>query len=489
MDDAGDGTEACSNCLRLQKQVDGLIRRNQVLRRTVQRQRVQIQQFEARLAKLEDRLRELEGPARATASNSSLPPSANPIGAPSPVLKKPTGRRIGAQMGHEGHARSLLAAGEVDEVVEHGPVRCAYCGRKLPRDTARRVVARHQVMELPPRAVRVVEHQAIGCCCGHCGRESVGKVAESIIRSVCGPRLCAMMGYLCARMAVSRRQVAEILSSVLGVKLSVGSVCAREGELAEALRKPYLRIVGQVRSGGVVHIDETGWKGAARWLWVGAGRRACVYLAWPDRAAGAIEKLLGEESRSTICSDRFMAYESYPLERRALCWAHLQRDFQRCVDRGGASRAIGERGLEICREVFAGWRRFAAGQIARAGLRRCMEQVAERMRRLLVRGEKCAVQKTARLCRRLRKRQAALWRFASVEGLEPTNNLAERMLRGAVIWRKKCFGSYSPGGCRFVERMLSVVATLRMRGCNVLDYLQQALSAYRLGQPPPQMSG
>ena len=485
MDDAGDGTEACSNCLRLQKQVDGLIRRNQVLRRTVRRQRAQIQQFGARLAKLEDRLRELEGPARATAANSSLPPSANPIGAAAPVVKKPTGRAIGGQMGHEGNGRRLLSIDQVDEVVAHRPLRCWYCGRRLAAGASGRVVARRQVMELPALPVVVVEHQAIACRCRHCGKESGGQIPVEVKKSVCGPRLCALMGYLSARMAVSRRQVAEILSCVLGVKLSSGSVCARERELAEALRQPYLRIAALVRSSAVVNIDETGWKGAAPWLWVGATKKACVYLAWPDRSGGAIEKLLGEASRATICSDRFAAYEKYPLEQRGLCWAHLQRDFQRCVDRGGASLVIGEQGLGICREVFAGWRRFAAGEIGRVARRRRMGQLAERMRRLLLRGRKCAVEKTAKLCRRLHQRQEALWRFATVEGLEPTNNLAERMLRGAVIWRKKCFGSFSKGGCRFVERMLSVMATLRMRGREVLDYLQQAVSAHRLGQPPP----
>jgi len=487
MDDAGDGTEACSNCLRLQKQVEGLVRRNQVLRRAVRRQRAKNRELEARLAKLEDRLRELEGPARATAANSSLPPSANPIGAAPAVVKRPSGRRIGGQMGHEGHGRSLLPLEQVDEVVGHWPVRCAYCGGRLAATAPGRLVGRHQVIELPERPVVVVEHQALACSCRHCGKDSAGEIPAQIKKSVCGARLSAMMGYLCARMAVSRRQVAEVLSCVLGVKLSSGSVCARERELAEALREPYLRIAGQVRCSGVVNIDETGWKGAARWLWVGATKKACVYLAWPDRSGGAIERLLGEESRCTICSDRFVAYEKYPLQRRALCWAHLRRDFQRCVDRGGASVAIGEQGLEICREVFGQWRRFGVGEMGRVALKRRMGQLAERMTRLLLRGGKCVVQKTAKLCRRLRKRQVALWRFATVEGLEPTNNLAERMLRGAVIWRKKCFGSYSIGGCRFAERMLSVIATLRMRGREVLDYLQRAVSAHRLGQPPPVM--
>ena len=86
------------------------------------------------------------------------------------------------------------------------------------------------------------------------------------------------------------------------------------------------------------------------------------------------------------------------------------------------------------------------------------------------RGRNCASEKAKRFCRNVQRVASALWTFARQEGIEPTNNHAERMLRHAVIWRKKCFGSHSLGGCRYAERMLSVMQTLRLRGRSVVEF-------------------
>ena len=91
------------------------------------------------------------------------------------------------------------------------------------------------------------------------------------------------------------------------------------------------------------------------------------------------------------------------------------------------------------------------------------------------------------MCKEILKLEPALWTFARQEGLEPTNNAAERALRPAVIKRKRSFGCHSEAGCRFVERLLSVTQTLRMRGRPVLDYLVEALVAHRHGLPAPQL--
>jgi transposase len=83
--------------------------------------------------------------------------------------------------------------------------------------------------------------------------------------------------------------------------------------------------------------------------------------------------------------------------------------------------------------------------------------------------------------------EPALWTFAYHEGVEPTNNRAERALRPAVLWRKRSFGCHSDEGCRYVERLLTVVQTLRLQGRDVLDYLQAALTAHRDGLPAPKL--
>lgn len=74
----------------------------------------------------------------------------------------------------------------------------------------------------------------------------------------------------------------------------------------------------------------------------------------------------------------------------------------------------------------------------------------------------------------VKRRVEALWTFVSTEGVEPTTNPAERALRPAVIWRRVSFGTQSERGSRFVERILTVCATLKQQNRNVLDYLTAA---------------
>src|SRR5262249_14188301 len=160
-------------------------------------------------------------------------------------------------------------------------------------------------------------------------------------------------------------------------------------------------------------------------------------------------------------------------------WAHLKRDFQKCVDRGGASARVGRRGLGVVQQVFEHWHAFRGGGGDRGRLRRRLRPVRSALHKLLVRGGRCADGPTARFCANVLALEQALWTFARVEGVEPTNNHIERLHRKAVLWRKNAFGSQSTEGCRFVERILTVVQTLRLQGRPVLEYLQQTLEAHR----------
>lgn len=431
------------------------------------------------------RWKELEQARRPTASNSSLPPSANPVGAARPVVKKPTGRRPGGQLGHAGKTRELLPADRVDEVVEHRPAACGCCGMELNESAAGQVVGRHQVAELPPAAVVVSEHRSLACRCGRCGHVTRGTIPADVAASCTGPRLSAAVALLGASLKGSKRAAAEMVAEVLGCPMALGSVCAREKELSRSLEAPYRRLVRAAAGSKVKYVDQTGWKlkGKGRWLFVAAGADQTVFRVEKARTRPGLRALLGGGAlRGIFCTDRAGIYDVLSLSKRGLCWAHLKRDFVAAIERGGAGEAAAVEALAVCREMFELWHRFKDKGVTPSGLRRGVGPLRLRMRAALEEGAACGQKKTAGLCRSLLKREPALWKFASTPGLEPTNNLAERMLRPAVIWRKKSFGSSSETGCRYVERVLSVISTLRQRGHPTLAYLADAIAAHRKGQ-------
>jgi len=462
--------------------VRALIARNRALVRALQK-------TQALLARAEDRIRALEQIRRPTASNSSIAPSSNPIGAKPPVVKKPTGRKPGGQIGHAGKSRVLLPVEKMDQVIHHRPQICEHCQKPLEAGCVEQLVGRHQVAELPIQAVTLTEHQSYACRCGNCGKLTRELIPADIAVSATGPRLTAAIGLLGAWVKGSRRAVAEVVGQTLGCPIALGSIIAREAELTDALAQPYQALVSQLSTAPVKYVDETGWKlhGASRTLFVAAAEHEALFKVEATRTRPALMRLLDEQSIGVICTDRCGIYDAWPLDKRQLCWAHLKRDFVAAIERGGAGEKPAQQALEITGEMFKLYRDFKNQRLTRMELIERIEPLKKQMHEAMQIGAACGQKKTAGLFGNLLKREAALWRFADTPGVDPTNNLAERMLRPAVIWRKKSFGCHSRRGCQYVERMLSVIQTLRLRNADVLGYLATAVQAHRQGVDPPNL--
>ncbi|MFZ5450294.1 MAG: IS66 family transposase [Thermodesulfobacteriota bacterium] len=239
----------------------------------------------------------------------------------------------------------------------------------------------------------------------------------------------------------------------------------------------------------MAHLDETGWKekGKRHWLWVAVTRLATVFLVSCSRSRQALKELMGESFEGILHSDRWGAYNVVDPLQRQLCWAHLQRDFQALSERQTRAGPLGEWGLREVKRLFAAWRRYQAGEITWAEMQWELAPVRTRWGRLLRLGASCGDPKAAALCRNLLKLWPALLPFALVPGAEPTNNRAERALRGAALWRKGCFGNQSDNGSRFPERILTTVATLRRQHRNIVEYVVAAIQAHRMGQLAPSL--
>ena len=447
--------------------------------------------LERRVAQLEALVRDLNARLGTNATNSGLPPSANPPGAPKPVTKARTGKRPGGQPGHAAHLKRRLPPGRVDKVVTFVPDRCGRCHEPLPPSPGPEdpEPTWHQVAELPPMAAEVTEYQGHFRTCPCCGEVNHAPVPHDLKAHSVGPRLAATLSYLAGSHRVSKRGLEEITEDVFDAPLSLGTVAHLEGQMSAALAPAHAEALRVVRDAAAKNVDETSWKRAGKlcWLWLAATGTVAAFLIHAHRGWDALVALLGEEIKGFVCSDRWGAYGRLSPFCRQVCWAHLKRDFQKLVDRGGPAALLGAKLQQVAGRVFEEWHLFRGGGSGRQELQQRLSPDAARLERLLKAGRRCADAKAATFCGNVLELLPAVWRFVVTEGVEPTNNHAERMLRRGVLWRKSAFGCSSASGCRFVERLLTVVQTRRLQGRSVLRYLYDALVAHRDGLPAPSL--
>lgn len=437
-------------------------------------------------AQLDARIKELEARLKRNSSNSSKPPSSDPPWQ-RPPPSPPSGRKPGGQPGHPGHFRAPL---QPTAIVAHIPKQCECCGCALcelpaPCDPA---PSRHQVMELPQAPIDIIEHQSHARTCPGCGHLTRAPIPAEIKRSVVGPRLAAALSFWVAKGHMSRRFVIEMLRAVYQVPLSLGALVACETEMAAALEKPYEAIQRAVRDALAINMDETSWRRFLErpWVWVVSSAQAVLYGIRDSRASREVKALLGDLSaKRTVGSDRFGAYNGIPLECRQLCWAHLIRDFVRMVELKNGAEVVGQTGLDAAKETFVQWYRFKDGLIGRAELKVYIQTIRDKLEAVLQEQKLNSLSAQARnFAGRIARQYPALWTFVEKEGVEPTNNDAERMLRTMVQWRKNSFGCHSAGGCRFAERIMSVIQTLRKQAKSIVDYLSAAIQAHRSSLNP-----
>lgn len=453
---------------------------------------LRIAELESKLAALEKRLADLEARFRTNSSNSSTPPSANPLGAPVPVKKKKSKRRRGGQPGHDGHLRELLPPERVNKIEVIVPSHCCKCDTKLPATAGPSdpPPVRFQKAELPPIAVAITEYQGHARTCPACGEVTRAVIPAEIRAHAFGPRLVATLSYFSGCHGMSKRGIEETCEVVFGVPIALGTVSNLEQEVSAALAAPHQQALQAVQQAEVKYADETSWKkwGQKCWLWAAATKLVAAFVIHAHRNVQGMASLLGSTIAGYLHSDRWTTYHEVSAERRQICWAHLKRDFQKLVDQGGVGASIGRRGKLVVKRVFAAWHAFQDGKATREQLGKQIDTVQACTNRLLIDGAFSGDARVTRFCENLLHLEDALWTFARVEGVEPTNNFMERLMRLAVLWRRRSFGCNSDSGCRFVERILTVVQTCRLQKRSVLEYLCQAVHAQRNGQNPPKLA-
>ncbi len=438
------------------------------------------------LGTLHGELEKIKEQLTLNSETSSRPPSSDkPRHKREKKGKLPSGRKRGAQAGHKGSHREPLPSDQVDKCRVYKPATCRHCGETLRGEDAN--PRRWQVTDIPPIRPVVTEHQVHRLTCGCCGKTTTGQLPPEIARSQFGPRITALVGMLIGQERLSKRQVKRVLKTLFGVTISVGAVVARQEEVSQSLAPAYEAVSTHVQRSQNRNIDETPWDEDWRraWLWGVVGDEATVFHIAPRRDQATAQALLGDNPHAISTSDRFTAYNGRNPERHQTCWAHLVRAFRRFQLRDGPSAQVGGM-LEIYADyLLHRWREVKRGHLSQAEFLTEVPQHQADIRRWLEIGTCSPHKSTAGTCRRLLRQWPMLWVFTRYRGVDPTNNAAERALRHGVIWRKLCYGTASASGSRFVERILSVVATAHQQGRDLLDFLYVSLLAHRYGQPAP----
>jgi transposase len=304
-----------------------------------------------------------------------------------------------------------------------------------------------------------------------------------------GPRVQAITALCTGAYHLSKRTTQQVMPDLFGLPRSIGTLVNLEEATAQAVAEPVAEARAYVQAQPAAYLDETGWReGRQRaWLWTAVTAWVTVFVIRLSRSGKVAQELLGERFWGALVTDRWSAYTWYPTWRRQLWWAHLLRDIEAMIERGGRSQEIGEALRAQVRQMFHGWHRVRDGTLAPTTFAKYMWPVRREIERLLEAGQTCGVPKTEGTCREIWPLRQALWTFVRHPEVEPTNNAAERAIRPSVLWRKGSFGTHSPEGSRFVEAMMTVVATLKQQHRNILDYLTAACEPTLSGKPAPSL--
>jgi len=412
--------------------------------------------------------------------NSHRPPSSDPPGvSPRKSDQLPRGqRKRGGQPGHRGSRRILVPAESVDHVVDDYPAKCGNCWQPVA-EVADPLAKRYQCIELDPVEPHITEYRRHAVRCTRCGYKTRAAWNPNIPKSPFGPRLMSAVAMCTGVYHLSRRQAQGLLRDLLSVRISTGAISSIEARIRQALVPAVAEVTAHIEHAPVKHTDGTSWQqaGSPRSLWTLATPKATSFTIVTHSSKEVLTPLFGER-KGILISDRAKALTFWAMDRRQICWAHLIRLFVAFSEREGRAQAFGNRLLECARLVFDYWHGYKSGTLTRAELGSWMRPVIAVVEEVLARAVAADIERLSGSCADILQHKLALWTFIDHDGVEPTNNHAERELRAFVLWRKRSFGTQSDRGNEFAERIMTVAATLRKLGKHLWSFLTLSCSAF-----------
>jgi len=424
-----------------------------------------LNQMQNQIQQLEKRLDALEVTTKKNSRNSSKPPSSDSPYSRPKRKKSKSKRARGGQKGHSGHSQQMLDPTSVNHLM---PTSCK-CGCTVFEDVRMTPFFTHQHIDLP-RIEMDIDHFVLHqCTCPNCGETAKATLPDNA-RSGYGPRLCALIAELSGIKAMSRCDVKGFCESVLGIPIATGTIQKIIDRVSEAIAPAYDQIGQVARSSYCNYIDETSWfnENDLQWLWAMVNENVAYYRIDPNRSKKAFERLI-EDWRGILISDSYGLYRKWVNDRQT-CLAHLIRKAVGLSQRRKPNlKHFGQVMTALLRQLVGfshhrsspkQWNAFYAHLLLTLGLYETDKDDA------------------GRLARQVLRELDSLWVFLDYPGVEPTNNRAERALRFGVLWRKRSLGTQSEKGSRWVERILSLKETCRLRSQPTFPLLADIISSY-----------
>lgn len=467
--------------IRLQEENTLLKEQVKLLQESVSELTTQVQHLQERLAK--------------DSHNSHLPPSSDRFSRQKKTRsqRKRSGKKPGGQAGHDGH--HLAVSATADEIIVHPVERCAHCQADI-RTVAVHALERRQVVEVPAIHLHITEHQAERKCCPHCQAETPAAFPASVSAPVqYGTRLGALAVYVVTHHLLPFKRAAELLSDLLGARMSEGTIRQMLTRGATALQPVEQQIKGALRQAPVIHQDESGLyvAGKRAWMHVTSTSKLTHYQVHAKRGCDALDAngiLPGYQGISV--HDGWAAYEGYGCSH-ALCNVHLLRELLFLQETTQQPWTFAMQHLLLAVKRLTDWAK-ARGQTSLAEPLR--EKVRQRYRHVLQMGEQAnpppdvehetkrrgrrKQTPTRNLLDRLTKHEDAVLAFVRDFRVPFDNSQAERDIRMLKVQQKisGCFRSWA--GASDFCRIRGYLSTLRKQGLPLLSALQLALDGHPL---------
>ena len=419
-------------------------------------------------------------------SNSHKPPSRDdPFHKRHTPRRGASGRKPGGQKGHPGKARITALPDQISQTIPHKPQSCNHCGVSFCESHESLPVEKRQVWEIPEIKPSVIEHvfYRTTCSCGHTNRLDV----PDWMYSGAGENLQALIAYLAVEGKLSRRILQSILENVFHIPIALGTIQNRLEDTSHILQGVCAELENELTSQPVINIDETGHphNKSLAWLWVFVTTTFAFFTISASRGSQVIRSVLGELFDGIIISDRFSAYIKYHKDRACgllqLCWAHIIRDVKALSTElaFGSSKPFSPLMRQHIGAVFRIWHAHKRNTMSREQLIASTQPILREMRTFLENNLNAPSPAVSKFSRQLLKKWKHLFVFISHQGVEPTNNLAERAIRPAVQARKISYCTRSNKGQILRARLLTVWQSCRMQHRNPLDFFRQSIHAHR----------